>query len=427
MRPQLLFLCQTLPFPPDGGVWIRTYHVMRLLARTFDITALCFDRAATSGTRTPLDVAIGREALRRFADVEVFPIPQTHNRLRYVWDHSRSVALRQVYTTFLYDSSAFHRRLADLLGSRRFDLVHADSLDLARYFPACDGIPLVCVHHDVQSALLQRRAAIDRNRWRQMYLKHQSALMLQEERRWCERVTLNVVVSQHDGAAVKRIAPASRVAVVPNGVDTTEYSVDATSGNGVAFVGGTNWFPNLDALEFFSSEILPHIRASGCAVPVQWIGSASVEQQRHYRERYGVELSGYVDDVRPMMRDAACHVVPLRAGSGTRLKILNAWAMGKAVVSTTIGCEGLAAIDGENILIRDDPKDFADAVVKVLGDHELRSRLGRRGRAAAEQLYSWEVIGENMTATYLALATGQADQGRALGGELPWRMNAVSS
>src|SRR6266550_1312565 len=112
-----------------------------------------------------------------------------------------------------------------------------------------------------------------------------------------------------------------------------------------------------------------------------------------------------------MMRDAACHVVPLRAGSGTRLKILNAWAMGKAVVSTSIGCEGLAAIDGENILIRDDPKDFADAVVKVLGDHELRSRLGRRGRAAAEQLYSWEVIGENMTATYLALATGQADQG----------------
>src|SRR2546426_7043493 len=229
-------------------------------------------------------------------------------------------------------------------------------------------IPVVCVHHNVESALLQRRAAIERSEWRSAYLRYQSRLTEELERRWCERVALNVAVSEQDRATLKRIAPAARVAVVPNGVDIEEFQPDRTRGNGVAFVGGTNWFPNRDALDFFCDEILPQVRAARTGVHVRWIGSASTEQRRYYFERYGVEVTGYVADVRPYMREAACHIVPLRAGGGTRLKILNSWAMGKAVVSTSVGCEGLAAEAGENILIRDDPTDFANAILAVLDD-----------------------------------------------------------
>jgi polysaccharide biosynthesis protein PslH len=187
----------------------------------------------------------------------------------------------------------------------------------------------------------------------------------------------------------------------------------------VAFAGGAIAFPNPDALDFFCSEILPHLRAAGADVPVRWIGRASAEQQRSYRERYGVELTGYVDDVRPLMRDAACHIVPLRAGGGTRLKILNSWAMGKPVVSTSIGCEGLAATDGANMLIRDHPKDFADAILAVLHDAELRRRLGERGRATAQRLYSWDVIGDQMIDAYLPLASAAAgDAHRAPGASM---------
>ena len=114
-RPRLLFLCQTLPYPPDGGVWIRTYHVLRLLADAFDITALCFERAATSGTHAEHPRAGTRDGLGRLAAVEVFPIPQRHSRIRFSWDHIRSAALRRVYTAFVYDSRAFHRRLTELL------------------------------------------------------------------------------------------------------------------------------------------------------------------------------------------------------------------------------------------------------------------------------------------------------------------------
>lgn len=408
VRPRVLFLCQTLPYPPDGGVWIRTYHVLRLLAQAFDVTALCFERSASSGDGAGRNAAASRDALARFGEVEVFPIPQKNSRLRYAWDHLRSVTRRQAYTAYLYDSTEYRRRLIDVLGSRSFDLVHVDSMDLFRYVPACGDIPVVCVHHDVESDLLRRRAAIERSAWRRLYLRYQARLVEDVERRWCERVALNVAVSEQDRALLERIAPGARVAVVPNGVDTDEFHPDDTGGSGLAYVGGIHWLPNLDALEFFGGEILPHLRAVTAPVRARWIGSATAEQQRSYRERYGVEVTGYVDDVRPYMRDAKVHVVPLRAGGGTRLKILNSWAMGKAVVSTSIGCEGLHAVDGENILIRDDPRDFAQAIAAVLEDDGLRRRLGEGGRTSAERIYSWEVVGQAMIGTYRDVASAHS-------------------
>jgi polysaccharide biosynthesis protein PslH len=228
------------------------------------------------------------------------------------------------------------------------------------------------------------------------------------ERRWCGRITLNVAVSEHDRGLLKRIAPDARVAIVPNGVDVKEFRPGGMAGEGVAYVGGTSPFPNLDALNFFCEQILPHLGPAGAHVPARWIGRASTDEQRHYRERYGVEVTGYVEDVRPLMRDAACHIVPLRVGGGTRLKILNSWAMGKAVVSTSIGCEGLAAVDGENILIRDEPRSFAAAVAAVLSDGALRRRLGECGRYTAERIYSWDVVGRDMVDTYLTVANAES-------------------
>lgn len=403
-RPRLLFLCQTLPYPPDGGVWIRTYHVLRLLSQAFEITALCFERAASAGRDIPWTVAAGSDALGRFADVEVFAIPQKHSRIRYGWDHLRSVASGRVYTRYLYESRAFRSRLEQRLRSNRYDLVHVDSLDLAAYLPACARLPVVCVHHDVESALLRRRADLERNRWRRSYLQFQAGLMEDVERHCCERVTLNVAVSTHDRTLLQGIGPASRIAVVPNGVDPGEFNGDGESGSGVAYVGGTTPFPNRDALEFFSAQILPSLRVLRPDVPVRWIGRASPEEQRHYRDRFGIDLTGYVEDVRPLMRQAACHIVPLRTGGGTRLKILTSWAMGKPVVATSVGCEGLQAVDGENILIRDDPRDFANAVRAVLEVPALQRRLSEGARRTVDRLYSWDVLGRDMIDVYLAAA-----------------------
>ena len=401
-KRKLLFLCQTLPYPPDSGVAIRTYHVLRALSRVFDVTALCFYRR--KGGLAPADPTPALEALRQFAHVEAFPLPQEHSAMRLVWDHLRSVARNRVYSTFAYQSDAFERRVRELLADRCFDLVHVDSIVLSHYFPLLAGLPVVCGHHNVESALLRRRASAERG-WRSAYLAFQAGLMEREERRWCEASTLNVTVSEADRAQLEALVPGARCVVVSNGVDTARFRADppAGRGDGIVFVGGLEWFPNEDALRYFCEEILPRVRAAGHDVPVRWVGRAPEATRRAYAQRHGVELTGYVEDIRPLVRDAACYVVPLRVGGGTRVKILDAWAMGKAIVSTSIGCEGLAAEDGRNILIRDDPRSFAEAVCAVLQDGTLRQRLGSEGRRTVERLYDWERLGESVQASYTSL------------------------
>ncbi len=289
---------------------------------------------------------------------------------------------RRVYTRYLYESRPFRAHLAGLLREHDFDLVHVDSLDLSGYLPALRGLPVVCTHHNVESSLLRRRAQREGSPWLRAYLHFQSDRMQDEECRWAGKVDLNVAVSDDDARRLRELVPAARVVVVPNGVDTTAFQPsDREDEGGLVFAGGYSWYPNRDAMEFFGSEILPLLRRKVPGIEFTWVGRCDAAVRGEFERSYGMRLTGYVDDIRPYVRKAACYVVPLRVGGGTRLKILDAWAMGKAVVSTSIGCEGLEAVDGENILIRDTPGEFAAAIRQVLSDEALRRRIGR-GSAA---------------------------------------------
>ncbi|MEP7065339.1 MAG: glycosyltransferase family 4 protein [Gemmatimonadota bacterium] len=395
-KPKLLFLGQTLPYPPDSGTAIRSYNVLRLLARDYEVTALCFYRRAT----TP-DVAGSLAALRKIAaHVEVFPIEQEYSRVRMLADHGRSVLTGRAYTAYAYDSGAFTKALRTQLARERWAIAHLDSLDVGAYIPLLTGMPIVIGHHNVESALLRRRAANDSNVLRRAYLELQARLTEREERRWSPSAAVNLAVSDADAEDFRKLVPGARFEVIPNGVDVEAF-VPNSSGerNGVVFVGGMSWFPNADALEHFDEDILPLVRARDEHVRVTWVGRAKPEVIASYAKR-GINLTGHVEDMRPYVAAAACYVVPLRIGGGTRLKILDAWAMGKAVVSTSVGCEGLAAVDGQNILIRDDPAAFAAAVSMVLHDPGLRTALERNARTTAEQRYSWNVIGEALRKVY---------------------------
>lgn len=409
-RPRLLFLCQTLPFPPDGGVAIRSFHTLRLLARRFDVTALCFYRWKRGAVRGQIDGSV--KALSAYAHVEAFAIPQEHSRARLLSDHLRSIVTGRPYTVFAYESTAFRHRLTELLRAEPFDLVHVDSLDLSGYLPALPLERVAVTHHNVESALLRRRSALESRAAVSAYMRRQADLLEREERHWCPRVALNLTVSEADAEVLSELAPSANVAVVPNGVDTETFYPGATRSSGgdaelpsggLVFVGGTTWFPNRDALAYFVGQILPALRRRGVAAPVTWVGRATDAEIARYSGVDGLTLTGYVDDVRPYLDAAHCFVVPLRVGGGTRLKILDAWAMGKGVVSTSVGCEGLAARNGDNILIGDSVDDFADAVASVLGDAALRARLEAGARRTAEELYGWDAIGRTLEAHYAAL------------------------
>lgn len=396
-RPRLLFLSHLLPYPPDSGAAIRTFNVLRLLARDYDIVARCFYRADASYDVVSVDERL--RALAPFAETKAVPVPQHGHVMRKLWDHGRSVLTRRAFTYYAHHSAEFDALLDATLARGRFDLAHVDSLDLTRVLPRLSGFPVVCTHHNVESDLIRRRARATRSGPVAAYLRLQAAFTEGEERRWLSRVALNLAVSTEDEAGLRRLAPSARVATVPNGVDTEYFRPQGAGDTGAVFIGGTNWFPNADALVWFRQEILPALERDGISIPLTWIGHATDAERASFTGD-ALTFAGYVRDIRPHVARAACSVVPLRIGGGTRLKVLDAWAMGKAVVSTSVGCEGLDARDGENILVADTPGDFARAMARLAGDATLRHRLGAEARRTVERQYSWDVIGETLRRLY---------------------------
>jgi glycosyltransferase involved in cell wall biosynthesis len=372
------------------------------LSAEYDIDALCFYRWKEGRAHTRVEESLA--GLRQFARIEAFPIPQEHSLMRLVADHASSVLSGRVYTDFVYRSKAFRRRLRELTSTGQYALVHLDSLDLAGYLPDLGGLLLACAHHNAESALLVDRARYERSPLRGAYLRFQGGRMRAAESARCQRFALNLAVSDDDARALSGHAPTARFIVVPNGVDVDYFKpVSAAPTFDLVFVGGTTWFPNKDALRYFADQILPLIRARRPGVQVQWVGRATDAEKQFYAGRHGITLTGYVEDIRPIVRQAACYVAPLRAGGGTRLKILDAWAMGKALVSTRVGCAGLAARDGENLLVRDDPRDFANGVVDLLENPALRDRLAAGARQTVESTYAWEKVGARLLQAYREL------------------------
>lgn len=401
-RPKVLFLCQNLPFPPDSGVHIRSYHTLKILASAFDVRALCFYRRAALQRPGAVEDAV--QALSREVPIEAFPIPQEYSTTRFVWDHVRSVVRRRVFTYFAHDARRFRDSLEEALRSERFDLVHLDSLDLSRWLDVLPSdVTIVCTHHNVESDLLTRRAQSERHPLVRAYLKLQAGLALEEERRSATRVDLHIAVSERDAELLRSIIPDCKVVVAPNGVDTEYFKPSSGAGAGIVFVGGYGWLPNRDGMIHFLTDILPRVRASLPDVPVTWIGVVPEAVKKRLSSEYGVSITGYVDDIRPYLAASRCYVVPLRIGGGTRLKILDAWAMGCAIVSTSQGCEGLEARDGVNMVIRDDPTAFADAVLAVLTDDDLASTLRLAGRRTALSVYDWTNIQAVLLNAYRAL------------------------
>jgi glycosyltransferase involved in cell wall biosynthesis len=226
------------------------------------------------------------------------------------------------------------------------------------------------------------------------------------ERQMTPRFALNLMMSDVDAQRLRVLAPGARTLTVPNGVDTSELSVlpeDLQVRGRVVFVGPTYMFPNRDGVEFFLQSIWPNVRASVPHATFHTAGRNAPEDKIRFERHDGVTCEGYVPHIAQTVGQATCCVVPLRIGGGTRLKILDAWALGRAVVSTSLGCEGLRVQDGVNILIQDDPVSFAEAVRRVLSDHQLRASLEREGRKTAEE-YDWNHIGRSLREAYLSIA-----------------------
>jgi polysaccharide biosynthesis protein PslH len=403
VRSRILFLSQCLPFPPHSGVTRRTYHILKELQREFDVTLVAFSRRVHQPEAG--SAANAAAALRRELSEVMNPVPITseYSLVRKLVNHGRSVLSREPYIFYEYGDERFGQELQQACVSASPDMIHLDSLDLYRWISSLPALATACTHHALESELLRLQADHYPNRVVRRYMNHQADLLEKVERKLCPRFDINIMTSEIDAERLRALSPDARTTVIPNGVDTDYFqpsSPHAVVPGRLTFLGPTYMFPNRDAVEFLLADVWPLIQQQHPASTLHLIGKNSPDDKARFESHLGVTCNGHVPDIRPHLAEAAVSIVPIRVGGGTRLKILDAWSMGKAVVSTSVGCEGLKTVDGHNILIRDDPTQFADAVVRLLRDHDLRARLGNEARKTAEECYAWRVVGRKLVASY---------------------------
>ncbi len=294
--------------------------------------------------------------------------------------------------------------------ANQFDIVQAEDVQMAQY---CTNltIPTVLDMHNVESVLMQRYAKQERHPLKRLYARV-TWKKLQAYERWvCSRFTHCLVCSEDDRARLNESCQSlSNLTVIPNGVDVEDYEklpkgiprMDGKEQNRsrLVFVGRMDYHACVEGVRWFVQEVLPRVKAHKRDVLFQIVGGCPVREVLTLAQPGLVEVTGFVEDVRPYLAAATVVVVPLRVGGGTRLKILEALAMRKAVVSTAIGAEGLATVHDKELIIADDPRFFAQQIVNLIEHPDRRIRLGLAGHQLVRLHYGWSNIAERLEGVY---------------------------
>ena len=403
---KILWLNAGLLLPLDKGGKLRTWHVMRHLARRHSITYLSFaDASQTEADRTGMHEVCDR----------LETVPRTDAQkgtASFYLDTARYLANPLPYAIAKYRSAGYAARLDTLLGEHDFDVVVCDFLPPAVNLPSPVRVPSVLFTHNVEAEIWRRHAETAANPLTRALLRQQWRRMLRFERVTLSRFDAVLAVSHADADTFARLYPgafAGPVQVVKTGVDTSYFApVPGTARRAhLVFTGSMDWLPNEDGMLFFARDVLPRIRAKEPGVTVSIIGRAPTPAVRRLAQDAGIEVTGRVEDVRPHVAAGDVYVVPLRIGGGTRLKIFEAMSMGKAVVSTTVGAEGLPVTHGTNIVIADQPAEFADAVVRLVREQAARQQIEAAARRLVADHYDWSAVANDFEAVLMSVRGDQ--------------------
>ena len=381
--------------PPDTGGKIRSYNILRELARRHSVTFFSFYGEQDHDQHPELK--------NIFDGLVCMPLklPSAKSPAEML-SYGIHLFSPQPYGITKFCRPEVRRRVRALIENEKYDVIVCDFMAAAGVIPWSLRVPKVLFTHNVEATIWRRHYEVAGNAvWKTIsWLEWKK--MEGAERRYSSLADHVLTVSDADRDAFASVVDPAKLTVIPTGVDVEYFQpleVEETP-HSLVFTGSMDWLPNEDAILYFLDEIFPLIVQKVPGVVLEVVGRKPSRklQARAERER-NVTLTGWVDDIRPYVARGAVCIVPLRIGGGTRLKIFEAMAMAKPVVSTSVGAEGLPVSSGQNIVLADTPEDFADRVISLLQDSGERKRIGRAARAMVQEKYSWGQIAESFSQT----------------------------
>ena len=409
---RVLFLSSEMPFPPTNGHCLHLASLIRVLASEGHEVSLIslVDQDAME--------ADSLEAQQLCQEVDLISwFPSTTASGDYL-RRLRGLVSTWPYAALRFASTEFTASVRRHLDRGGFDVVICDMIYLLPHLPRDVSTPVIVDTLGIAHVLFARYLPRLRNPLKRLYVWTECQKMRRWEIDWCSRATAVAACSETERLAFERLSPGVPVVLLPNVVDVDRY-VPATEPpererETLLYTGGMDWYPNQDAVEFFSYEVLPRIRERLPKAKFRVGGRRpSARLLRRYADMDWIEFTGSLPDMRDEIKRATLCVVPLRIATGTRIKILEAGALERAVVSTRLGAEGLNFKEGKEIVLADDPAAFAEAVVELLTDPARRQEVGRAARRRVEESYSVPALRSATRAALARVAGSRQDTGRA--------------
>ena len=377
-------------WPPTSGGRTRSLQIISELSRRHAVTIVTTHTADDD----PAGLVDRLPRCERMLSFE-YVVPK-RGSAQFPLSLARSWMSRDPVDLWKWRVASVREAVGALIASGEIDVCVADFLFAVNNVPLGGPAPVVLFEHNVEYLIWKRLCDLETMPWRRALLEIEWRKLQTREAAACRQADMTIAVSEDDCRRLSALAPGASIDWIPTGVDIDYFSPAANLERPahLVFSGSMDWHPNEDAVRYFIDEILPLIRADVPGATFSVVGRNPSADLRAISQAAGVEVTGTLDDIRPAMAQASVCVVPLRAGSGTRLKIFEALAMGKAVVSTTLGAEGLEMESGRHFVAADGARAFADAVVALLRDDDRRRRIAAAGRALVEARYSWAQVAQ---------------------------------